>query len=166
MFCIIVGLTNRPRDTLRMQIPTVKFVERVCLIPLVSFIIPLAYNLVLILASAVFGFLTRKLPENFNESWYIFVSVATTTFLWTVFLPTYFTTFYASHQTAVLASCLILNAVVSLFCLYLPKLYAVYFLDENQYVVNNTMTKASARVQPVGHEGRGVNVTDNSIVET
>ncbi len=44
------------------------------------------------------GFLTRKLPANFNESWFIFVSVATTVFIWCVFLPTYFTTYHANHQ--------------------------------------------------------------------
>ena len=78
------------------------------------------------------GFLTRRLPENFNESWYIFVSVSTTTFLWMVFLPTYFTTFYAHYQVALLATSLILNASITLLCLYVPKIYAIYFIDEEQ----------------------------------
>ena len=71
-----------------------------------------------------------NLPENFIETWYIFVSVSTTVFMWLVFLPTYFTVFYAVHQAALLALCLLLNATVPLACLFLPKIYAIYWLDE------------------------------------
>lgn len=93
--------------------------------------------------------LSRGLPENFNESRYIFVSVCTTTFLWTVFLPTYFTTFYTYHKAALLAFCLIVNAVVTLLCLFVPKLYAIYFVNENEMnygstIATVTMNKASS----------------------
>ena len=88
-------------------------------------------NLILLLLCACFGFLTRKLPENFNEAWYIFVSVSSTAFLWLVFLPTYFTTFYAVHQAALLATCLILNATITLCCLFLPKIYSIFYMDES-----------------------------------
>ena len=90
----------------------------------------LACNLLLLGGCAVFGFLTRKLPANFNESHFMFVSVATTIFLWMVMLPTYFTTFYAIYQSALLAICLLLNAYITLVCLFIPKLYAVYFVSE------------------------------------
>ena len=120
-----------------MQVPTEKHVELFCDLPLEGLLIPLGYNLALIILCAVYGFLTRKLPENFNESWYIFISVSTTTFLWVVFLPTYFTTFYAYHQAALLAFCLILNASITLLCLYVPKIYAVYFVDEDKLKFDN-----------------------------
>jgi len=54
----------------------------------------------LMLVCAVIGFVTRKLPENFNESWFIFISVATTLFAWAVFIPAYFTSYYAYMQSA------------------------------------------------------------------
>lgn len=63
---------------------------------------------------------------------YIFVSVATTAFLWVVFLPVYFTMYYAYHQAALLAFCLFLNATITLFSIYVPKLYAVYYVDDNK----------------------------------
>ena len=141
---MITGLIDPPTAVLRMPIRTEKYVELFCQLPLGGFIGCLSYNLFFILLCAVFGFLTRKLPENFNESWYIFVSVSTTTFLWLVFLPTYFTTFYAYYQAALLAFCLFLNATVTLLCLYLPKLYAVYFVDEDNLLFGTVTATATA----------------------
>ena len=115
-----------------MKVPTEKHVELFCSLPLEGFLAPLSYNLLLILLCAIYGFLTRKLPENFNESWHIFVSVCTTMFLWVVFLPTYFTTFYAYHQAALLAFCLLLNASITLLCLYVPKIYAIHYVSEDR----------------------------------
>ena len=69
---------------------------------------------------------------------YIFVSVSTTMFIWMVFLPTYLTMFYSYHQSALLAFCLILNAFITMVCLFLPKLYAVYFVDENKLKFENS----------------------------
>ncbi len=126
-----------------MKVPTERHVELFCDLPLEGFLAPLSYNLALILLCAIYGFLTRNLPENFNESWYIFVSVATTTFLWTVFLPTYFTTFYAYHQAALLAFCLILNASITLLCLYVPKIYAIYFVEEDSMTFSSEIGQAS-----------------------
>ncbi len=114
-----------------MPIPSEKYVELYCHLPIEGLLIPLCFNLILLCLCAVYGFLTRKLPENFNESWYIFVSVSTTAFLWLVFLPTYFTTFYAYHQAALIAFCLIINASLTLICLYVPKIYAIYFISED-----------------------------------
>jgi len=96
--------------------------------------------LVLVIGCAGHAFLTRKLPENFNESWYIFVSVATTSFLWVVFLPTYFSMFEAYLQSALLAFCLFVNGTVTLFCLYLPKVYAIYFVDEDDILFGSMST--------------------------
>ena len=65
-------------------------------------------------------------------------------FLWLVFLPTYFTTFYAIYRAVLLASCLVINAVVTLVCLYIPKIYAVYFVDESRQKVGTIGTVAVA----------------------
>ncbi len=78
----------------------------------------------------------RGLPENFNESRYIFVSVLTTAFLWLVFLPTYLTAQRASYRAVLLGACLTLNAGVTLLCLFAPKLYAIYCVDEQDMQVS------------------------------
>jgi hypothetical protein len=141
---LVVGFKFKPTVVSKMPIPTEKYAELFCQLPLEGLLIPLSYNLLLILCCGTYGYLTRKLPENFNESWYIFVSVSTTSFIWVIFLPTYFTTFYAHHQMALLALSLILNAYVTLLCLFVPKIYAIVFLAEDQ---QNIISKTSSIVQ-------------------
>ena len=120
-----------------MPVRSVKYVELLCNMPLYSLIIPFSYNMLLLFLCAVFGFLTRKLPDNFNESWYIFISVATTIFIWVAFLPTYIMAFYAYHKAALLSFVLILNSLVTAMCLHLPKIYALFFVDESKIKITN-----------------------------
>ena len=125
-------ILNPTEAVKKMPIDTKPYLELYCKLQLRALLIPLVYNLVIILLCAVHGFLTRSLPENFNESKYIFVSVITTTFLWVVFIPTYFTTFYAYQKSILLPTCLILNATITLLLLFCPKIYAVYFVSESK----------------------------------
>ena len=46
-----------------------KYVELYCHEPLPGFVVPLVVNIACMLVCAVFGYLSRKLPENYNESW-------------------------------------------------------------------------------------------------
>ena len=133
---------------LRMRIPILKEVEMFCFLQLGGFIPPVAFNLLLILMCAIFGFLVRKLPQNFNESWHLYVCVSSTLFLWIVFLPTYFTTYYAIHQVVLLVSCLLINAAVVHICIFAPKIYAVYYADAGSLNIVPQPTKTSA-VNPV-----------------
>ena len=125
---------------LHMPVPTEEYVELMCSLPLQNLVVPLGYNILLLLLCSVFGFLSRKLPDNFNESWYIFISVTTTLFVWVAFLPTYFTAFYAYHKESLLALALILNGTVTILCLFAPKLYAVYYVQDKDIKVSNFET--------------------------
>ena len=91
--------------SLRMPSSFVTYVELYCSKSTFWFAVPLAYNIALMLVCAVIGFVTRKLPENFNESWFIFISVSTTLFAWVVFIPAYFTLYYVYLQSAILGRC-------------------------------------------------------------
>lgn len=133
--------TIRPRRL--QQVESEPFVELRCQQALSAFLLPVCFNVALILLCAILGYLTRKLPENFNESWYIFVSVSTTLFAWSVFLPTYFTVYYAYQQAALLSFCLLLNAFITVGCLFLPKAYAVLFVSELKIQFSTTSTKTS-----------------------
>ncbi|KAI0229622.1 Metabotropic glutamate receptor 5 [Lamellibrachia satsuma] len=126
-----------PTARLNMPVVTEKYVELQCDLQLEALLIPLSFNILLLLLCAVFGFLTRQLPDNFNESWYIFISVVTTIFIWIAFLPTYLVAFYAYHKAALLSLALVLNGSVTLLCLFAPKLYAVYWIDEKKIKVSN-----------------------------
>ena len=130
--------------------PYEPYVEITCALCLQTFIPPLSFNLSVIFTCVVFGFLTKSLPENFNDSRYIFVSISTTLFMWSVFLPTYFTTLRSDHKAALLSICLLLNSYVTLLCQFFPKIYAVYCIQEEAMTINNgfSTTAVSSRVMP------------------
>lgn len=135
-----------------MPVRTDEYVELVCTWEETAMLIPLSYNLGLLLLCALYGFLTRKLPDNFNESWYIFISVCTTAFLWIAFLPTYYSAFYAFHKSVLLAVAIILNVTVVMICLFVPKLYALWFLEEGDIKVTNFSSR--------GFDSNKTNATD------
>ena len=120
-----------------MPVLTEQYVELMCNLPLPNLVVPLSYNMLLLFLCSIFGFLSRKLPDNFNESWYIFISVTTTLFVWVAFLPTYLTTFYAYHKEALLGLALILNATVTILCLFAPKIYAVHYVDDKDIRISH-----------------------------
>ena len=122
---------------MRMPMMTEKYVELYCDTPLLGFLIPLSYNLVLILSCTALGYRTRALPDNFNDSKYIFLCSCATVFLWLVLLPTYFAVFYAQHKVILLCLALLLNGGVILLTLFLPKLYAVIWLEEEAQHISN-----------------------------
>ena len=143
LLTILTSVLNPSQPLTRMPVLIEKYSELSCTLPPGALVSLLALNLPLLILCAIFGFLTRKLPENFNESWFIFVSVMTTSFIWILFLPTYFTTFYAYHKTLLLAACLLLNGYITLICLFLPKFYALKFVDDSKMkFATNTSTNA------------------------
>ena len=125
-----------------------KYVEAFCFKSTVWFLIPLAYNIVLMLVCAVIGFITRKLPENFNESWFIFISVTTTLFAWVVFIPSYFTSHFAYMQSAILGFCLVLNCCVTLGCQFVPIMYAAFFVTPEKIKFATTTHTVQISVVP------------------
>lgn len=127
-----------PEPVTKMPMQMKPYVELFCTLPMESLIIPLSVNLILVLLSTFFGFKTRKLPENFNESKCIFLCVCSTLFLFTAFLPTYFAAFYAYHKSVLLSLCLVLNATVMLLCLFVPKIYALFYVDESDLLFYET----------------------------
>ena len=145
MMCIEI---ISPSDTkLVMPVQTEKYVELKCSQDLVPFLLPLSYNVVFILVCAVLGYTSRKLPENFNESGFIFISVATTLFAWVVLLPTYFTASHSHDQAAILGLCLLLNAFITIGFLFGPKVYALYFVNQDSLTMA-TITLKTSHVTP------------------
>ncbi|XP_074640212.1 metabotropic glutamate receptor 3-like [Tubulanus polymorphus] len=143
-----------------MPVETRPYVELLCDLPVKALVIPLSYNLVLIFVSAIYGYLTRMLPENFNESRYIFLSVCATLFLWIAFLPTYFSASTAIHKSMLLALSLILNSVVIILCIFISRVYALLVLDSTDltyFTAGSTMNsrgKARSTVWPKMDENR------------
>ena len=136
-----------------MPVRAERFVELLCDFSIEGFVAPIVVNLLLILACAVYAFKTRRLPDNFNESRYIFLCVCTTIFIWVAFLPTYFAAYRSYHKIIVLSSALILNNTVMLLCLFVPKVYAIYYVNESEIKWGTANT---AQVAPSAHASGSV----------
>ncbi|XP_038046775.1 metabotropic glutamate receptor-like [Patiria miniata] len=95
-----------------------------------GFIASCVYNLLLILVCCYYAFKTRKVPSNYNESKFIAVSVYSTLVLCLAAVPVYTTAVAVLQKVATLCMALLLNAILTVVCVYLPKLYAVKFLKD------------------------------------
>lgn len=81
----MVTLILYPSEAVRVQaVESEKYVELLCDVALAGFLPPLAYNVLLIVACCVYGFMCRKFPANFNEAYFIFLLTTMTTFTWLV----------------------------------------------------------------------------------
>ncbi len=67
--------------------------------------------------------------------------------------------FYAYNQAALLAFCLFLNATISLFSIYVPKIYALYFVEDEK-ITTFSFDEGSSTVTSNGN----VSMTDSANV--
>ncbi|XP_077992078.1 metabotropic glutamate receptor 3-like [Glandiceps talaboti] len=131
-----------------------KRVELSCNIKAPEVITSVTYNLLLITLCCWFAFKTRKVPDNYNESRFISLSVYTTLVIWLAFIPTYLTIDNSSFKVAIISLATLLNSSVTLICLYVPKLYAVYFVKDDHTIaagttINAYVAAAGNRVSPM-----------------
>ena len=150
---MVTTVLSPPDVMLRMPVATEPFVELLCDLPQMAVVYPLAYNLVLILACLVYAFKSRGLPDNFNDSRYIFLCVCTTLFLWIAFIPSYFSAFYAEQKILLLSFLLLMNSTVILLCLYVPRIYAVIYVDDEKLKININVTVTVAPSTQPTHVG-------------
>nr|CAH8831150.1 unnamed protein product [Trichobilharzia regenti] len=110
-----------------------------------SFLISLAYNMILIIVCTAYAIKTRQIPENFNESKFIGFTMYTTCIIWLAFLPMYYATI-SNHQIQIATLCISvdLSASVMLCCLFFPKLYIIYLHPEKN-VRRLTMNNMTAK---------------------
>lgn len=106
------------------------FVEVACILYLEGTTIFLVYNLFMLFVIAVLAYKTRDLPDNFNESRYISVCVSATLLGWLIFIPSYLMAPREYVKILVLSMALILNHSVALVFLFLPRVYAVLYVEE------------------------------------
>ena len=95
--------------------------------------VSLCYNLFLLVLSTYFAFLTRKVPDNFNEAKFINVTVYSLCIIWLGFLPAYFVSiqFGTVYESFFLLLAIILSASATLLCLLVPKIFIV-ILDKEE----------------------------------
>ena len=107
--------------------------ESYCDITIPGFATSLIFNVLLVGASSFYAVKTRRLPDNYNESRFITFCVYTTLVMWIILIPSFFTTAQSANQTIILCVGSIVSPTGVLVCLFLPKLFAVYYVKtENQ----------------------------------
>ena len=89
------------------------------------------YNSIIIIACCYYAFRARKIPDNFNESKFIAVSVYSTLVVSLAVIPVYTTATSVAQKIGALSVVLLLNTYLTLFCLYIPKLYAINFAPDD-----------------------------------
>ncbi len=89
--------------------------------------VSLAYNFFLLLMTTYFAFLTRKVPDNFNEAKFINMTVYSLCIIWLGFLPAYFVSlqFGTQYASFFLLLAIFLSASTTLLCLLTPKVIIV-----------------------------------------
>ena len=99
-------------------------------IPYTSVSVPLGYNFLLLIASSYYGFKSRKIPQNFNETKFINMTLFSILITWIGFIPTYFGTGQARlgslFRMGSQIFAIIVSATITLVCLFFPKLYYMF----------------------------------------
>lgn len=123
---IIVAFILEPRDTI-VTYPRPSEARLQCFNNLLSVLLPLGYNMFLVVLCTLYAVRTRNLPENFNEAKFIGFSMYTTCVIWLAFLPLYFG---SDFKVVTLCLSTSFSATVILAFLFFPKVYIILFEPE------------------------------------
>lgn len=112
--------------------------------PIAGFFVYLGYNFLLLGVSCFYGFKSRKIPQTFNETKLINVTLFSTIILWIGLAPAYFATgiFGSIYQTLALILGIILGATIMFSILFLSKMYFLFSERRKEIKECNEMTKA------------------------
>ena len=118
---LTVMLILEPADS-KLVYPTKTRVRLTCNATTMGIIVPLGFDIFLIIMCTLYAIKTRNLPENFNEAKFIGFTMYTTCIIWLAFVPIYF-----GSDNKVLTMCLAitLSATVALILLFCPKIYII-----------------------------------------
>ena len=128
--CIIIGiecaiitvmLILEEADS-KLEYPSNTRVKLTCNSTTLGIIVPLGFDIFLIVMCTLYAIKTRNLPENFNEAKFIGFTMYTTCIIWLAFVPIYF-----GSDNRIITMCLAitLSATVALILLFLPKIYII-----------------------------------------
>jgi hypothetical protein len=123
---IIATLILEPGDIV-VNYPKRNIARLECANKFLSVLLPIGYNIVLIVLCTLYAIKTRNLPENFNEAKFIGFSMYTTCVIWIAFIPLYF-----GSDFKVITMCLStsFSATVIICFLFIPKIYIIIFEPE------------------------------------
>ena len=88
---------------------------------------------------SILALFTRKLPENYNESRYIMFCSFCSLVVFMAFSSTAFTTADAYFRAGYASLGMLVNATITLLCLYVVKIYAIYFVKLDRWNVRKPL---------------------------
>ncbi|XP_054753127.2 metabotropic glutamate receptor 2-like [Lytechinus pictus] len=138
-------------------------VELICNFPSEEIITSLSYNFILITLCSSYAVLTRKVPNNYNESRFIGLCVYTVLVIWIGFISSYFAINDSKLKVVVLSLAMICNGTITLCFMFLSKLYAIYF--EKEVIINPTTYDGSVRGGTTGETSEGKQDIDVHVEE-
>ena len=97
-----------------------------------TFLASCLFNGVLLLIAVVLAFKTRTVPDRYNESRYISFSVYCTVIIQMAFVPAYYAVDDPFDQIMFLGLTIIITATVILLFIFMPKMYAIYFMKDDE----------------------------------
>ena len=106
-----------------------------------GFLAACAYNAILILLCCYYAFRTRSVPDNYNESKFIGVSVYSNVVVCLSVVPVHSVAKAALHKVAIVCVALIVNAYLHTLCVYVPKIYAVRVISDDNDQSRSLSTK-------------------------
>ncbi|XP_072018081.1 metabotropic glutamate receptor 2-like [Amphiura filiformis] len=110
-----------------------RYLQITCILSKGETIRVMVWNIFIVLVCCTFAFLTRKLPENYNETKFITFCSFCSLVVLLAFSSTYFTVGDAYYRSGYSSLGLIVNATVTLLCLYAAKIYAIYFVKSDNH---------------------------------
>ncbi|XP_014784677.1 metabotropic glutamate receptor 5 [Octopus bimaculoides] len=152
---ITVMLVIEPADS-TFYYPTEKRVILLCNTSPAGTIVPLGFDLFLIMMCTLYAVKTRNLPENFNEAKFIGFTMYTTCVIWLGFLPIYF-----ESESKVFTMCVSvsLSAIVALVLLFFPKVYIIIYCPEKN--TRSAFTTSKDVRCHIGNTGRSFSSSDS-----
>ena len=106
-----------------------------------GFLATCAYNAILILLCCYYAFRTRSVPDNYNESKFIGVSVYSNVVVCLSVVAVHSVAKAALHKVAIVCVALIVNAYLHTLCVYVPKIYAVRVISDDNDQSRSLSTK-------------------------
>ncbi|XP_072035366.1 metabotropic glutamate receptor-like [Amphiura filiformis] len=110
--------------------PPINYIEQYCEFG-PGLTVGIIYNFIIITGCCIIALLARKVPSNYNESKFIGISVYSTLIVSLAAVPVYSTADVVLQKVATLCMVLLLNAYLTLICVYIPKLYAIRFVKDD-----------------------------------
>lgn len=129
-------VVHRPSALITQPVELENFVELHCEFTLPSLTSFLAVSLLQVTVSLALAFKTRKLPDNFKESKFVSMCASTTLIIWLTVVPAYYTATFKYIRAMLLSLALLLNHTVALIFLFLPKIFAIFYVDHETEIVS------------------------------